>query len=74
MAIAIALMALIAIVVSAPATAAFSSFIGARVVTTMTWDGGGATKNWSDGANWSGDIAPGPNDDAIFDGTSTKNA
>ncbi|MEP6911704.1 MAG: hypothetical protein ABI923_03055, partial [bacterium] len=40
----------------------------------VTWDGGGATNNWSEAANWSGDAVPGTNDVAIFDGTSTKNA
>ena len=39
-----------------------------------TWDGGGATQNWSDAANWSGDVIPGSGDIAVFDGTSTKNA
>jgi hypothetical protein len=39
----------------------------------ITWDGGGATNNWSEDANWSGDIEPGTADVATFDGTSTKN-
>lgn len=39
-----------------------------------TWDGGGLTNNWSEAANWSGDIVPGSGDVAIFDGTSTKDA
>lgn len=38
----------------------------------FTWDGGGTTNNWSEGANWVGDSAPGTGDVAIFDGTSTK--
>ena len=41
---------------------------------TRTWDGGGATNNWSDSANWSGDVAPTIADDVVFDGTSTKNS
>lgn len=41
---------------------------------TRTWDGGGATNNWSDAANWSGDVAPTASDDAIFNNTSVKNA
>jgi hypothetical protein len=39
-----------------------------------TWDGGGATNNWSEAANWSGDVVPGIGDVAVFDGTSTKDA
>src|SRR6266705_4496023 len=39
-----------------------------------TWDGGGATNNWSEAANWSGDVVPGSGDVAVFDGTSTKDA
>src|SRR5512140_209599 len=46
---------------------------GAEAVTT-TWDGGGATNNWSEPANWSGDIVPAASDDVVFDATSTKNA
>jgi hypothetical protein len=42
--------------------------------TTKTWDGGGATSNWSESANWSGDTVPSSGDDVIFDATSTKNA
>lgn len=41
---------------------------------TRTWDGGGATNNWSEAANWSGDTAPGASDDVIFDATSTKDS
>lgn len=41
---------------------------------TRTWDGGGATNNWSDAANWSGDTAPTASDDAIFNNTSVKDA
>ncbi|HKE55401.1 MAG TPA: hypothetical protein VKB46_01825, partial [Pyrinomonadaceae bacterium] len=40
----------------------------------VTWDGGGATNNWSEAANWSGDVVPGAGDIAVFDGTSTKDA
>ena len=36
------------------------------------WDGGGVTNNWSDAANWSGDVAPNLNDLVTFDGTSTR--
>lgn len=42
---------------------------------TLTWDGEGVTNNWSDCANWSGDVCPaGSGDTVIFDGTSSKNA
>ncbi|NBS42011.1 hypothetical protein EBS80_05145, partial [bacterium] len=42
---------------------------------TRTWDGGGATNNWSECANWDGpDICPGTADVATFSATSTKNA
>src|SRR5262245_61544686 len=40
----------------------------------VTWDGGGATSNWSEGTNWSGNVVPGASDDVIFDATSTKDA
>jgi hypothetical protein len=39
-----------------------------------TWDGEGSTNNWSEGANWSANTAPGSSDVATFDGTSTKDA
>ncbi len=49
-----------------------------------TWDGGGTDgtcggsagdgNKWSCAANWSSDTAPTSADDAVFDGTSTKNA
>ncbi len=38
----------------------------------LTWDGGGATNNWSEAANWSTDTLPLNTDIVIFDGTSTK--
>lgn len=41
---------------------------------TRTWDGGGATNNWSEAANWSDDIVPAAGDTVVFDATSTKNA
>lgn len=44
------------------------------IAATRTWDGGGATNNWSENANWSGDLAPTSGDDVVFDGTSVKNA
>lgn len=41
---------------------------------TYTWDGGGATNNWSDCNNWSTNVCPTSADIAVFDGTSTKDA
>jgi len=41
---------------------------------TVTWDGGGATNNWSECANWSSNLCPTTADDVVFDGTSTKDA
>ena len=40
----------------------------------IIWNGGGATNNWSEGANWAGGVVPGSSDVAIFDGTNSKNA
>jgi hypothetical protein len=37
-----------------------------------TWDGGGTTNNWSEAANWSGNLAPATTELVTFDGTSTK--
>ncbi len=36
---------------------------------TITWDGGGSTNNFSEGANWSGDVVPGTNDVVVFNNT-----
>lgn len=47
----------------------FSSGCG---VVSFTWDGGGATNNWSEDANWTSNIEPGVSDTAVFDSTSTK--
>lgn len=41
---------------------------------TRIWDGGGATNNFSDAANWSDNLAPTNADDVVFNATSTKNA
>ena len=43
------------------------------LLVTKTWDGGGATNNWSEAANWSGDTVPVAGDDVVFDATSVKN-
>ncbi len=40
---------------------------------TLTWNGGGATNDFSDGANWVGGVAPISGDNVIFNGTSSKN-
>ena len=49
----------------------FSAAAGAA---TRTWTGGGTDNNWSTTNNWSSGIVPGSADDAIFDGTATKDA
>ncbi|MFL5240612.1 MAG: PKD domain-containing protein [Gemmataceae bacterium] len=36
------------------------------LLSTVTWDGGGGTSNWSDRFNWQGDIAPVAGDDLVF--------
>lgn len=38
-----------------------------------TWDGGGATNNWSEAANWTGDILPPDSMTVVFEEVSTKN-
>jgi len=47
--------------------------LGPRIA-PATWDGGGADNNWSTLANWTNDVLPGANDDAIFDNTSIKHS
>lgn len=37
-----------------------------HVPQTKTWDGGGASNNWTDSANWSDNIAPQIGDDLVF--------
>ncbi len=41
---------------------------------TAIWDGGGSTNNWSEGANWAGDVAPVAGSTVLFNSTSSKNA
>lgn len=41
---------------------------------TRIWDGGGATNNFSEAANWSADTVPTGADDIVFDATNTKSA
>lgn len=57
---------------------AFFSFVfvfsSNSAAATRTWDGGGATNNWSTAANWSDDAAPTNADDVVFDGASVKNS
>ena len=47
---------------------------GTALAVTRTWDGGALTGNWTDPLNWSGDLVPGVNDVALFNGTSSKSA
>lgn len=41
---------------------------------TKTWDGGGTTSAWSEGANWSDNAEPVDGDDIVFDGTSNDDS
>jgi autotransporter-associated beta strand protein len=38
----------------------------------FSWTGNGTTTHWSEGANWSGGVAPGPNADLLFGLGATK--
>ncbi len=38
------------------------------------WDGGGLTNNWSEAANWCGNVLPDSGSVIVFNGTSSKNA
>ena len=40
----------------------------------VCWDGEGATNNWSEDANWTGDVEPVSTDLVAFNATSTKDA
>lgn len=53
-------------------TLSVAIFVLTANAANRTWDGGGATNNWSEAANWSDDTVPGASDKAIFDATSTK--
>ena len=59
------------LVVLAASFLAMPKFAAAAV---RTWDGGGATNNWSEAANWSSNLVPTAADSAVFNATSTKNA
>lgn len=41
---------------------------------SYTWDGGGATNNWSECTNWSTDVCPIAGDSVTFNATSTKDS
>ncbi len=56
------------------ATLVFFLFVTHAQAATITWDGGGATNNWSEDANWSGNVEPGTSDLANFTGASIKDA
>lgn len=52
---------------------------GSAYAVDRCWDGGGTTNNWSEDANWAGNVEPGTGDVAVFDngtcsGTPNKNA
>lgn len=49
-------------------------FVPHAEAATITWDGGGITNNWSEAANWSGNVVPAIGDDVLFNGTSVKNS
>ncbi len=55
-------------------TLVFFVFVTHAQAATITWDGGGATNNWSEDANWSGNVEPGTSDLANFTGASIKDA
>ena len=61
------------LVAFAACACAFLIFAGSARGATRTWNGGGATNNWSDAGNWVGGLIPGASDVATFDGTSAKN-
>ena len=41
------------------------------LLTSVSWDGGGTTSNWTDRFNWVGDTVPGTTDTAVIDQTGT---
>jgi autotransporter-associated beta strand protein len=43
-----------------------NDFVLTSIVSTLTWDGGGADNNWTTAANWVGDVAPIPGDVLVF--------
>lgn len=42
------------------------------LLSTVTWDGGAGTSNWSEAANWQGNVAPVPGDDLVFPGDAAQ--
>src|SRR5258708_3710098 len=64
-----------------PGTIFFAAIVGLLLPggawatgSTIKWNRAGASSNWSTGANWVGGAAPGPNDTALFDGTSNSSS
>jgi VCBS repeat-containing protein len=55
------------------ADAGIGSTIALRQSCTKTWDGGAATANWGDAANWSPDGVPTASDDVSLTGANTIN-
>lgn len=68
----------IEVVLSMPPTAGYNDGYADNLsmilgIALGTWDGGGATSNWSEAANWTGDILPPASMPVVFDETSAKN-
>ncbi|MFH1021960.1 MAG: choice-of-anchor Q domain-containing protein [Planctomycetota bacterium] len=71
-------------VVTAAATSADPSFNGINPSDvslsngdnegSIVWTGAGVTNNWSESANWAGNIVPGALNKAVFNNTSSKSA
>ncbi len=58
---------------TAPYTSIVTGVLTAAPVSYRIWDDGGTGHNWSTPANWSGDVAPGPTDMVLFNGSSSSN-
>jgi autotransporter-associated beta strand protein len=73
-----ALIAALQLLINAEMLAGFAGTISGSALPNFVpvrfWDGEGSTNNWSDAANWSGDVVPEPADIVVFNNTSGKNA
>lgn len=65
---------LILLLTSVTLLGAFAIIPHSASAASLTWDGGGITSNWSDCANWIGNVCPGTADSATFNSLSTKAA